>query len=235
MSNRYSYSSTQYGQQQQYQPQQQQQQQHQQYQGGRSNSVRTGGPAGFVGGGQNPRPPQGSDPQLWNWFLTVDEDRSGQISATELQRALVNGNWSPFDLDTTKMLMGIFDVDHSGSINFNEFAGLWKYIADWQNVFRHFDADNSGSIEGPELASALRQFGYNLSPQLINLIATKYAALPPSNAPGAPAPGISFDRFVRACVAIKTLTESFQRLDTDRDGWIQINYDTFLSTMLSAP
>ena len=46
--------------------------------------------------------------RLWSWFLTVDEDRSGQISATELQRALVNGNWSPFDLDTTKMLMGIF-------------------------------------------------------------------------------------------------------------------------------
>jgi len=184
--------------------------------------------------GQNLRPPQGADPQLWNWFLAVDEDRSGEISAVELQRALVNGNWSRFDLDTTKMLMGIFDVDRSGSINFNEFSGLWKYIADWQNVFRHFDRDNSGSIDSGELATALRQFGYNLSPQLIQLIAAKYSALP-SNAPDAPPPGISFDRFVRACVAIKTLTEAFQRLDTDRDGWIQINYDTFLSTMLIAP
>ena len=26
-----------------------------------------------------------------------------------------------------------------------------------------------------------------------------------------PSPGITFDRFVRACVAIKTLTEAFQR------------------------
>ncbi|KAG8730165.1 hypothetical protein FRC12_020444 [Ceratobasidium sp. 428] len=101
MNNRYSYAGAQsYGQ--------------QQFQGGRSNSVRPlpqhggAGPAGFVGAGQLPRPPQGADPQLWSWFVTVDEDRSGQISATELQRALVNGNWSPFDLDTTKMLMGIF-------------------------------------------------------------------------------------------------------------------------------
>ena len=53
--------------------------------------------------------------------------------------------------------------------------------------------------------------------------------------PGAPPPGISFDRFVRACVVIKTLTESFQRLDTDRDGWIQINYDQFMQTVLAAP
>lgn len=53
--------------------------------------------------------------------------------------------------------------------------------------------------------------------------------------PGTAAPGISFDRFVRACVVIKTLTESFQRLDTDRDGWIQINYDQFMQTVLTAP
>lgn len=55
-----------------------------------------------------------------------------------------------------------------------EFAGLWKYISDWQNVFRHFDRDRSGSIEGRELAEALHSFGYNLSPQLLQLIESKY-------------------------------------------------------------
>lgn len=53
--------------------------------------------------------------------------------------------------------------------------------------------------------------------------------------PGAPPPGISFDRFVRACVVIKQLTEAFRRLDTDGDGWIQINYEQFMGTVLSAP
>ncbi|KAG6880093.1 hypothetical protein C0992_006367 [Termitomyces sp. T32_za158] len=46
------------------------------------------------------------------------------------------------------------------------------------------------------------------------------------------APGISFDRFIRACVVIKQLSEAFGRLDTDRDGWIQINYDQFMDTDL---
>ena len=58
---------------------------------------------------------------------------------------------------------------------------------------------------------------------------------PRAGGPGAPPPGITFDRFVRACVVIKTLTESFQKLDTDRDGWIQINYDQFMQTVLSSP
>ena len=111
-----------------------------------------------------------------------------------------------------------------------EFAGLWKYIQDWQNVFRHFDRDRSGSIEGAELSEALRSFGYNLSPMLLSLLEQKYgtsqASAPsrgrssspdsfkvasgPSDRYGPP-PGITFDRFVRACVVVKTLTEAFQR------------------------
>lgn len=50
-----------------------------------------------------------------------------------------------------------------------------------------------------------------------------------------PPPGITFDRFVRACVVIKQLSETFQKLDTDRDGWVQISYDQFMQTVLSLP
>ncbi|THG99246.1 hypothetical protein EW026_g3077 [Hermanssonia centrifuga] len=195
-----------------------------------------GGPGGFSAGPPQ-GPPPGADPQLWNWFAAVDTDRSGNISALELQKALINGDWTPFDLDTVKLLMSIFDTDRSGTIGFAEFAGLWKYIKDWQNVFRHFDRDHSGSIDGRELQQALGQFGYNLSPQLLHLVEKKYDVDKGSGpvAPGAPPAGITFDRFVRACVVIKTLTESFQRLDDNRDGWIQINYDQFMQTVLSSP
>ncbi len=42
----------------------------------------------------SPAPPAGADPQLWTWFSAVDTDRSGSISANELQAALVNGQIS---------------------------------------------------------------------------------------------------------------------------------------------
>ncbi|KAG8857116.1 hypothetical protein FRC20_000349 [Serendipita sp. 405] len=200
-----------------------------------------GPPGGGAPGGfqqrHNPAPPPGADPALWQWFSAVDADRSNHISATELQQALVNGDWSPFDLDTVKLLMTLFDTDRSGTIGFQEFSGLWQYIKEWQNVFRHFDRDRSGSIEGEELKAALSQFGYNLNPQLLQLLERKYAsAVPQHGAYGQQRPpGITFDRFVRCCVVVRQLTESFNRLDTQRTGWVQMNYDTFMHTVLSAP
>jgi len=193
-----------------------------------------GGGGGFVAPSSHAMAamPPGADPQLWSWFTSVDLDRSGDISHIELERALINGDWTPFDLDTVKLLMTIFDTDRSGTIGFPEFAGLWKYIKDWQNVFRHFDRDRSGSIDGGELRDALNQFGYSLSPPLLDLVHKKYAR---STAPISQGAGISFDKFVRVCVVIKQLSEAFRRLDTDRDGWIHINYEQFMQTVLSLP
>jgi len=148
----------------------------------------------------------------------------------------VNGDWTPFDVDTCKMLMGMFDTDRSGTIDFREFAGLWKYIQEWQKVFRHFDEDFSGTIDRDELAKALSRFGYRLSPQLLDMLQSKFETLPEEGMSRARVtPGITFDRFVRACVVVKTLSDTFKRLDTNEDGWITLSYDTFMATILSMP
>ena len=42
------------------------------------------------------------------------------------------------------MMIGMFDRDNSGSVNFQEFCQLWRYVTDWLNCFRSFDRDNSG-------------------------------------------------------------------------------------------
>ncbi|KAF3931016.1 Peflin [Dactylellina cionopaga] len=172
-------------------------------------------------------PPPGADPQLWNWFSAVDTDRSGHLTPSEVQNALINGD-CPFDLDTVKLLMSIFDTDRSGTIGFNEFLGLWKYIKDWQNVFKHFDTDRSDSINSTELTNAFAQFGYNLSPSLIVLLTKKYAT--PSDASG-----INFDRFVRCCVVVKQVSEAFGKHDASRSGWVQMNYDQFMQVVLTLP
>ncbi|VDL68542.1 unnamed protein product [Nippostrongylus brasiliensis] len=54
-------------------------------------------------------------------FTSVDKDRSGQISVDELQRALSNGTWNPFNPETCRLMIGMFDSNGDGAINFNEF------------------------------------------------------------------------------------------------------------------
>ena len=52
----------------------------------------------------------------------------------------------------------MFDRDSNGTITFNEFSSLWKYITDWQNTFRSYDKDNSGTIDKRELQTGVNQF-----------------------------------------------------------------------------
>lgn len=64
----------------------------------------------------------------------------------------------------------MFDRENKGGVNFNEFAGVWKYITDWQNIFRTYDRDNSGFIDKIELKQALTGFGKRQSvPVYLNL------------------------------------------------------------------
>lgn len=61
-------------------------------------------------GGPPAGPPPGVDQQLWSWFKAVDTDGSGQLSADELQRALINGDWSPFNIETVRLMVNMFDA-----------------------------------------------------------------------------------------------------------------------------
>lgn len=82
------------------------------YGGASGGSYGHGGPGGFAAG-PPPNAPASADPQcvpyltlcllllnidyfcrLWQWFTSVDADRSGAITAEELQQCLINGDWS---------------------------------------------------------------------------------------------------------------------------------------------
>uniref|UniRef100_A0A8C6NLD5 Programmed cell death protein 6 n=1 Tax=Nothobranchius furzeri TaxID=105023 RepID=A0A8C6NLD5_NOTFU len=171
--------------------------------------------------------PQGNPPVdqsfLWNIFQRVDKDRSGVISDSELQQALSNGLMSP----PTHLfpLPAMFDKENKGGVNFNEFAGVWKYITDWQNIFRNFDRDNSGFIDRNELKQAMTGFGYRLSDQFYGTLIEKFDRQRKGQ--------VAFDDFIQCCIVLQRLTDVFRRYDTDQDGWIQVSYEQYLSMVFN--
>lgn len=56
----------------------------------------------------------------------------GQLTVRELGKALVNGDFTNFDLHTVKMMIRMFDMDKDGSINFDEFWCV-LFLSYWVN------------------------------------------------------------------------------------------------------
>lgn len=185
---------------------------------------------------QQQRPPTAA-PQaqsreaLWPLFLSVDRDRTGQLSEESLRRALVNGDYTAFDVHTVKMMIRMFDTDRSGTINFDEFVGLWGFLAAWRGLFDRFDTDRSGSISLSEFTDALVAFGYRLSPGFVGLLFGTFARNVGGRGDdmGGREKGLSFDLFVQACISLKRMTDVFKKYDEDRDGYITLSFEEFLT------
>ncbi|XP_037791817.1 programmed cell death protein 6-like isoform X1 [Penaeus monodon] len=158
-------------------------------------------------------------------FQQVDRDRSGAIDARELQSALSNGNFTPFNPETIKLMIGMFDKKGSGTINFDEFGAVWKYVTDWQQCFRSFDRDGSGNISKDELRTAITTFGYRFSDKFYDVLMQRFDRTGKG--------GVYFDDFIQCCIVLHTLTQAFSQYDQDRDGVITISYEQFLHMVFS--
>lgn len=166
-------------------------------------------------------------PLIHNRILTAPRAFSpgtGQLSERELSAALVNGDWTAFDPHTVRMMIRMFDSDRSGTIGFEEFCGLWSFLASWRTLFDRFDMDKSGNISLDEFNNALVAFRYRLSPRFVELLFRTYD----KRGDGV----MSFDLFVQACISLKRMTDVFKKYDDDRDGYITLSFEDFLTEIL---
>jgi len=182
-----------------------------------------GGSGYHQGGGGYGQP--AVDPQIAQWFNAVDTDRSGQIDAVELQRALVNGNWSNFSEEACRMMIDMFDANRSGTIDVQEFSQLFSYINNWKREFEKQDNDRSGRIDQAELTRALEQMGYRFSTTFISNLLAKYDPR---------GRRLTLDNFIVSNVQIKRLTDSFRSRDKEMRGSATLAYEDFIGIAMGA-
>ena len=87
-----------------------------------------------------------------------------------------------------------------------------------------FDVDRSGNISLDEFRNALVAFRYRLSDRFTELLFRTYD----KRGEGV----MSFDLFVQACISLKRMTDVFKRYDDDRDGYITLSFEDFLTEIL---
>ena len=136
----------------------------------------------------------------------------------------MNGDWTAFDQRTVEMMIRMFDSDRSGTIGFEEFCGLWSFLASWRELFDRFDDDGNGYISLEEFRRALKAFKYRVTPGFVEAFFATYAKRDTGV--------MTFDLFVQACISLKRMTDIFKRYDDDRDGYITLSFEDFVIEIL---
>jgi len=166
---------------------------------------------------------------LQQQFNTIDKDRSGQISPLELASVPFEG--VKFSLETCQLLIRVFDKDKSGQVGFNEFGALAKFIGSMKQAFQAYDRDRSGSIELNEVQMAVAQGGFQLSPQTLQTVYSKFLRNHALN-PSGKLTGLNLEMFVQLCAFLGSTRSQFMMYDYQRTGWIQLNLDMFVMMSL---
>ncbi|KAM9663908.1 grancalcin isoform 1-T1 [Trichechus inunguis] len=161
--------------------------------------------------------PSASDP-MWTYFSAV-AGQDGEVDAEELQRCLtqsgISGTYSPFSLETCRLMIAMLDRDYTGKMGFNEFKELWAALNAWKQNFMAVDQDHNGTVEPHELSQAIAAMGYRLSPQALTTIVKRYS----KNG------RIFFDDYVACCVKLRALTDFFRGRDPLQQGFVNFLYD----------
>jgi len=153
------------------------------------------------------------------WFTSVDQDRSGTISANEVASITFNG--APLGWEVGTKLVKTFDKDRSGNINFFEYAAMHKFLTSLQAAFFTGDRDRSGRLDAREIHTALGTAGLPSPPQVVGLFAAKYDR----------GYGVTFQEFLLICASMAQVRSLFAWRDPQKTGRVSLSLDEMLEVV----
>ncbi|XP_078458380.1 calpain-3-like isoform X2 [Lampetra planeri] len=193
---------------------------------------------GVVGSNKLAEPGNPKEPDLTpedKQFKTIFKQLAGddmEVGAADLHNILnkvitkhKDLKTSGFSLESCRTMVALMDTDLSGKLGYNDFKYLWDKLKFWQQIFRKYDSDKSGSMTSYEMRLAINEAGYQLNNQLYQIITLRHAD---ENL------NIGFDNFIACLIRLEAMFRAFKAFDKDGDGIIRLNVLEWLQLTMYA-
>ncbi|CAL9161815.1 unnamed protein product, partial [Musa hybrid cultivar] len=168
---------------------------------------------------------------LREWFERVDSNRSGNITALQLQGALSVGNLD-FSLSIVQQMIRMYDFDGNGTMNFEEFVALNKFLLKVQNLFTVLERGR-GYLNPDDVYEGLVRLGFSLDSPSFLTVCESFD----KNKKGM----VRLDEFISLCIFVQSAryayssnsfvfccSNLFNSFDTTKQGRVTLDFNQFV-------
>lgn len=155
---------------------------------------------------------------LREWFQRVDSNNTGNITAPQLQRALGVGNLD-FSLSIVQQMIRMYDFDMNGTMNFEEFVALNKFLLKVQTAFAERERGR-GYLIPDDVYEALLKLGFSLDSPAFYTVCESFD----QNKRGM----VQLDDFISLCIFVQSARNLFNSFDTSKQGRVTLDFNQFV-------
>ncbi|XP_027089446.1 uncharacterized protein [Coffea arabica] len=165
----------------------------------RKTETAVGGVAGVSGLISHRWLPMENTAVLREWYDRVDSDKTGGITATQLQTAFGIGNLQ-FPLSVVQQMIRMYDFDRNGTMSFPEFVELNKFLLKVQQAFADLE----------------RGRGYLVPDDVYKSFDQKRSGR------------FRLDGFISLCIFVQSARNLFSSFDTSNQGRVTLDLNQFI-------
>ncbi|XP_058090645.1 uncharacterized protein LOC131237040 isoform X2 [Magnolia sinica] len=183
---------------------------------------------------------------LREWFERVDSEKTSSITALQLKSAFAVGNLE-FSLSVVQQMIRMYDFDRNGTMSFEEFVALNKFLMKVQNAFSALEShceltriychqQNSlrrlylhilhlcyrgrGYLSPEDVYEALVKIGFSLDSPAFYTVCESFD----QNKKGR----FRLDDFISLCIFVQSTRNIFNSFDTAKQGRVSLDFNQFV-------
>ncbi|CAN1802532.1 unnamed protein product, partial [Linum perenne] len=164
---------------------------------------------------------------LREWFDRVDSERIGSVTATQLKTALAVGNLE-FPLSVVQQMIRMYDFDRNGTMSFDEFVALNKFLIKVQQAFSDLERDR-GYLVPDDVYEGLVKVGFSLdSPAFYTVCEVTSSRILSQSFDQKKNGKFRLDDFISLCIFVQSARNLFESFDTAKQGRISLDMNQFI-------